>query len=400
MPISRRVLRTLIVAALTGVGACAEHHSLPTAADRPISASASHSWYNPEQNLAVERLARALAEGLEQPAARVALLYALRESPLTEHKVVLSEFLHSALGRQLVQAVAERSGISVRGLYDLVVSLPPIDLYVPYRAHRRSWRASEPMAVAALTDQTSPVFAHLPGGARLFIDRGSRAPNATAVLLLGPAEQKQVRRDARRLRTTADVIEDPRSDQRALFLTPDGCSPEDPECTCPPDADLCDGPPPGGGGSPAPYPFLWLERLVTNGVCDNGFCGEGNEFEMRGYDALSQVSGIWRCTEIASTDDVYVPLECPSYLIHESAPSEVAYIDVHVVETDGISEDDRWLDYVTPPAGFFSHHARVTNNASRSAAFLLYKAPGGLNCYPPNPDGNPDCSRVEVLYKW
>lgn len=135
---------------------------------------------------------------------------------------------------------------------------------------------------------------------------------------------------------------------------------------------------------------------MTNDVCDNNFCWETNEFELRATASNGdQQSPVWRCIGIERFDVVYVPSRCSSDRVHDLAPSEIAYIDVDVVETDGFpNPDDHWIDYITPPPGFLSHVVRVSNNTAGRRAFLLYLDPDGFGC-------TPGCTEwVELLFKW
>lgn len=272
----------------------------------------------------------------------------------------------------------------VRDLDRLLASLPPIDLYVPHYQHRRTWRAQEPIAVAAMVDEVSPMFANLPNGKLVRINRHSSEPTATAVLLLGPSEWKAERADSRQPRTVEDVIEPPasRKIQTKLSMECEENSPPvgegDPQVLL----EECDEGGGGGGGT-----ALHITQLATQNVVDNGFIWETNEFELSGTDVNGLERQTWRCTGIEHTMVVNVALHCSTTFVHPSSPAEVAYIDVGVIETDQWpNPDDRFLDYLSPPAGFTFHPARVT---AADLTFVLYQHPDALNC--PGAPGPPVC---------
>ncbi len=338
-------------------------------------------------------MARLLGEGLEDVTAREDLHRALRESPLHEYKLTLLGFLESRKGGQVLAAIQEHAGVSERDLDRLLASLPPIDLYVPHYQHRRTWRAREPIAVAALVDEVSPMFANLPNGKLVRINRHSSEPTATAVLLLGPSEWKAERADSRQPRTVEDVIEPPasRKIQTKLSMECEENSPPvgegDPQVLL----EECD----EGGGGGGPGGTLDIIQLVTHNIVDNNFPWETNEFELHARDANGLVYEGWRCTGIGPNEDVNVQLECPSTRVHLVSPAEVAYVDVAVIETDSWpNPDDQFSDYRTPPPGFQWHDPRVTDNPFSRLAFLVYPYPSGYSC-------TPTCTHaVELLFIW
>ena len=166
-------------------------------------------FYGADTAARVERLAQWLGEGLGEEDARWALHRALRNSRLFEHKVVLHEFLRGDLGAIVVAAAAERAGRTRREINALLDSIPPMDIYVAYKQHRRTWRWQAPIAVMALLDAGSSLRAHLAGGRVLEPDRTALVPtSATPFLVLGPREAIVERPDAGLPRIPSETIED------------------------------------------------------------------------------------------------------------------------------------------------------------------------------------------------
>lgn len=375
-PNAVRMMATLLLACAT---ACGPSDSSPTGPP-PISRGPSaqlRAWWSPEQGLAVDNFARLLAEGLEEPSARTALLSSLRTSPLFEHKIVLSDFLRSEAGLLVQGAVAERSHSTVAEVRALAEALPAADLYVAHPTHRRTWHSSEPIAVLALLDATSPLAAHMGSGALLPIPRWSAAPTPMAVLVLGPREASLNRRDSAYPGTDLRVIESEPTIENMKCL------------------DDCGG---GGGGGPPPdTTSLWIDQLVTHNVYDNGFEWETNEFELRST-ASNGVAQTWRCEGIGHDDNVIVASRCSQgTVVNSYSPFEVSYVDVEAVETDFFA-DDHWSDWLTPPPGFAISSPHVTSsdshNVGRTRSYVLYQYPQG--CSP----GDPFCPQIELKFRW
>jgi hypothetical protein len=330
-------------------------------------------------------MAELLAEGLEDEIARQVLHESLRASPLYEYKLDLAAFLGSPDGEIVLAAMSRHPRATQNTLQQLIGSLPPIDLYVPHPQHRQTWRYTEPIAVAALVDETSPLFGNLPDGVILPIDRTSWEPTTTAVLLLGPSEAKGPRQDALRPRMNEEIIEPPVSSE--TFLS-------EPVDCAEPDCGDEDG---GGGGGGGNNDALRIVQLSTNWIIDNNFPWEGNEFELHSTASNGTVLDTWRCTGILPWDVVTVSRECfgGNTLVNPNSPEEVDYIDVDVWETDGWpNPDDAFADYLTPPANYISHPPRVIDNSNNVRFFVVYQYPDGHNCAP-------SCLKsVELQFTW
>lgn len=355
-----------------------------------VAAVVASPWYTAEQVRSLDRLARALGEGLAEPAARAALHASLRASPLSEHKVVLLDFLGTAQGRVLLAAAAGRSDQTAEELRSLATTLPPVDLYVPHISHRQRWQIQDRIAVAVLVDEFSPLFGYVAGRDSLFIDRLSTTPNPVAVLLLGPNEYKHARPGAgSSLGDHRFIEEDPRE------ATP----PARMQCL-----EDCGGGG-GGGGTPPPNPDLLLNSIVTYGICDNGFCWEGNEFEFRAWDSNGAFQFNVRCTGVPSSGTFYALGNCPSIRVHSSAPTEVAYIDVEVRETDGGifgNPDDFFLDYITNGWRQDGTHGNAINPRVTTLSYYsqrLYKRESVSWSCNPTFAGGSDCNSVWANFR-
>lgn len=343
--------------------------------------SVSSPWYSPDQSKAVDRISRALGEALGRPEARAALLSALRASRYSEHQVRLSDFLSGPHGRLVAREALQLP--PYEDLEVLAASLPPIDMYLPHRAHRRTWRASASIAVAALLDRSSPMVGYLSGGSVLPLDRWSTDAPPTAVLLLGPAEATILGADNATPPDTGVIDAELPAPQRM-------------ECT----EETCDDG--SGGGGPPINPALFLDAIETYHICDNGYCGETNEFEFRAWDSNGFFEFNVRCEGIPSTGlaDPGTWPYCTTTRVHWSTPEEVPFIDVEVRETDGGifgGSDDFFLDWITN----YPNAAAMPRVTLIRSGFLLYEnSIAGFLCDPPSPGGNLFCDKVQVRFRW
>ena len=159
--------------------------------------------------------------------------------------------------------------------------------------------------------------------------------------------------------------------------------------------------------SPDPGPALHIETISTHDVSDHGRTGGGNEFEIVATDANGVTQEPhWRCVNIgafvviavASWPQRYCDTS-PTTFVHNSAPGEVPYIDIDVVETDGGTlSDDHWVDCTNRPC----RRPRVGANSLHQWTFHLYN---GANV---TADGletawqcsqRPDCPFVELVFQ-
>ena len=184
-------IASLILGLVFGIQGCGHENSGPLESEE--SRPALHNGtgprgYSPAVAADVQHVADVLAEGLGDPRARGRLATALANSTAPEGKLRFRAFLRSSTAAVIVTAIAERTSTDARAIRDLFARVPDLDVYLPFAQHRETWDPSEPIAVAALVDEVSPVYAHLPNGQRSFVDRQSTVPTETALLLLGPAE--------------------------------------------------------------------------------------------------------------------------------------------------------------------------------------------------------------------
>lgn len=177
-------------------------------ADRgPTSAVTSHAGSPADQSL--QTVSGAVAAALAEPQVRADVRDAMRASPLVEHRLAFRAFLESRQGGSLLGAMARAMGTDHAGVLRSIAQLPDLDFYVAAREDRRTWTATDNVAVAAALrlaeNRLMPRFT--PAGAAAPITFGQRDPRV-ATFYITPAGGRFRRVDPQAARPGA-VIEDP-----------------------------------------------------------------------------------------------------------------------------------------------------------------------------------------------
>ena len=299
--------------------------------------------------LSVEQLARAFALGMAQPEARVAVRDAMRASPYTEHKLSLRGFASSRAGQRLIDAAARASGLPVEDLHSSINALPDLDFYVPIQEQRRNWLGTPDYVVSVNISGAAPTSGFDSRGERIPLDLSRAEPPKLTIVMLQAAEPKSPRigRQANvpgpRIQDSDDgtlsgsvTFSDRWGKVRTIFLgdMDEGTLADIARQMCLEDCGGGTGG--GGGGSPPSPPSTYLERIATQGICDNGFCGEGNEFEFRAMTPGGTTNAI-RIEGIQSTEDRYLHM----FLIAQLPPMWVGGEGGAIAarETDNFGDD-------------------------------------------------------------
>ena len=184
---------------VTLLSACADGGS-PTAAPR-IS--------NPSQPTAdMQEVARGFALALRDPAVRADVRDAMRASLLVQHRLVLRDFVGTPRGERFLSVVGRALDMDAAGVNALLAQLPELDFFVPAREDRRSWEATENVAVVGLVQapRNGTALAFAPDGRRVTVVLGRVQPG-TVLFQLSPAEFRD-RRVNPQSATAGTVIED------------------------------------------------------------------------------------------------------------------------------------------------------------------------------------------------
>jgi len=134
------------------LAACAPDNS-PTALSAPEVSAASVAQREDQD---AQLFARSLAMALANPDIRVQLRNAWRDSRVSsDHKLVSTDYFVSAAGANVVAEMARRSGQTADALKATIQRLPSLDVYLPIREHRSTWKASDDVLVGATFDQNA-----------------------------------------------------------------------------------------------------------------------------------------------------------------------------------------------------------------------------------------------------
>lgn len=251
----------------------------------------------------LDDVARAFALGMATPEIRADVRDAMRASRLTEHKLSLRDFAASANGERLLREAAQASGMPLADLRATIAALPDLDFYVPVRQHRLTWRATADYVVAVGLEDVVPTTGYDAAGHSVPLDFRQPEPPSQVVLMLQSAETKSPR-IAPQPDVPGQTIQDPGDGEvsGSLVITdPDGTTRTFyladmrdpgvviPRVECAPEVIYCepDPPPP----PPPPSTQTYIERIYTNGVCDNA-CWESNEFEFRAVTSSGATNAI------------------------------------------------------------------------------------------------------------
>jgi hypothetical protein len=326
-----RMLRpSLLILAAAALAGCSDSYT-PTA-PRPDGVRAAFAESSLDAN--AQDIAHAIARAMNRQDVRIQIRNAFRASRVTEHKLVLQEFVHTPAGRHLVRAAAEASGTTPAAFEARIAALPELDFYLPFRAHRASWRGTGDILVGATFTPKEPVLlTYGTDGTATALDSREGIPSRP-MIVLHPAEQKSLRFHPQP-DTRGDVVQDFRDgelsgsvDQGEDMTTLD----------CDPYARTCFSV--GGGGTTAPADTTLVKDLWINYTDGFGWAGS-NEVELRTtfYRNGAVIASKTARFEGISNNTWYHP---NALLIYQRPIEGSAdYFRIRVVETDNFDSDDK-----------------------------------------------------------
>lgn len=308
--LARATVRAAMVASVLAAAACADVE--PTHLTNSAESSASSALAATPQ-AAAEQVARALALAMQQPGVRAQVLQAMRRSPFVEHKLVLQEFVATKAGQHVLRAAAAAAGTTPAALLTSINSLPALDFYVPAREHRRAWKGTENVAVAASLgeDRSELSGFNTAGQVVKHSARSSKATGSQVLFLLHPAEPKGRRIGAQR-DVAGSVIEDEGDGEIGVqlieYLANGDSVVTDLASAGTPTAQRAGVQPARSLFAAAAVPdSTYLAGLGTLGMCDNNNCSEGNAIEFKAREKNASGTTLsnrtLRLTGIPSTSD-------------------------------------------------------------------------------------------------
>jgi hypothetical protein len=298
--------------------------------------------------------ARAIALAMAETPIRMQVLMDLRDSPYSEHKVVLQNYLRTPGGLQLLAAI-DRAGIGADALAKDLQQAPQIQFYVPGTAQRASWRATPDILVVPNLTSERPEAGFTSAGVTQRVDLAHSMPDGLGALFILQWAEPMFRRWAGPTKATETIQATGESqigsgrvvrDAAGRVIEPVDDTPEGHS-----------GPSPvTQAGEPA---GTYLRQLVNHGVCDNlCFPDEHLEFEFRSTasDNPNQYISA-NLTGISPGSEIDPSVWTGWWQVHSSRVINGVTMEVQVWETDGSSGDDRFLCQVGHP----NCHFDVTN---------------------------------------
>jgi hypothetical protein len=180
-------------AVVTIMGACTD--SLTRSIEPPTRVSGMVTIATPPNAQAV---ARSLAFAMSDPSIRRQVQRAMRASRFNEHKLVLQDLVNTPDGETLFSAVTKSA----------IADLPALDFYLPFKAHRQTWKPTTDVYVAATFDPNAPaITAYGTNGQTLTLRQADGIPTVP-LIILHPAEPKETRSDLL-ASGDSDVVESP-----------------------------------------------------------------------------------------------------------------------------------------------------------------------------------------------
>jgi len=175
--------------ALLALASCADPVGRTVAPPSPkdIVSETSSAALTPER-VALNRIARLVAEAMDNEPARQHLKRDMRAAPFREHKLELTSYLESKDGKALLARMAELNGGDEAAIFSTLRAIRPLEFYMPVAKHRESWKGKQDVLVVTQLDQWTPITAYDEAGKEVALDR--KTPPDQPTLSIIPVETR------------------------------------------------------------------------------------------------------------------------------------------------------------------------------------------------------------------
>jgi hypothetical protein len=219
---------------------------------------------------------------MRDPGIRGLVHSAMRASRFNEHKLVLQDFLTTPEGERVLAATAAGLGQTLTSTRSSIANLPALDFYLPFTAHRHTWKSTADVYVATTFDPDVPaITAYGTNGQTLTVRQADGTP-AVPLIILHPAEPKSTH-DLTLADLSSEVIENaagtPTANSSIAFAPPTASF-----TILPPDSGSGNY---GGGGGTSTGPGTYITHF--NIQASDGWFGDQEEMRFQSY----AVAGNW-----------------------------------------------------------------------------------------------------------
>jgi hypothetical protein len=141
-----------------------------------------------DERAALTRIARLVAQAMDNEPARQHLKRDMRAAPFKEHKLELASYLRSKDGRALLEAMVAKSGGGEAEVFGPLAAIRPLEFYMPVAKHRESWTGKGDVLVVSQLDESEPIVAFDEKGIGVALDK--KVPPEQPTLSIVPVETR------------------------------------------------------------------------------------------------------------------------------------------------------------------------------------------------------------------
>jgi len=278
--------------------------------------------------------ARAIALAMAEPQIRQQILGDMRDSPFSEHKLVLQDYFGTPGGARVLDAI-QRAGIDSDKLRSALQDARRIQFYVPSTNQRSAWRGTADVMVAPHLTRELPTIGFPPTGEAVSIDlaKGTMPGGVSALFVLQWAEPMFHRWSGPTMATEAiQEPDEPQIGSGSVVRDATGqvisTTDDTPLGSSRPAASAAFNEPAG----------TYLTRLSNDNGVDDGLSGDNLEFEFRS-------SASDNPTTYLSKQLTGIPIDAGAvwqgwWRVHTSRVHSPVTMEVQVWEIDDTSPDD------------------------------------------------------------
>jgi hypothetical protein len=141
-----------------------------------------------DERAALTRIARLVAQAMDNEPARQRLKRDMRAAPFKEHKLELASYLRSKEGRALLEAMVAKSGGGEAEVFGPLAAIRPLEFYMPVAKHRESWTGKGDVLVVSQLDESEPIVTFDEKGQSVALDK--KVPPEQPTLSIVPVETR------------------------------------------------------------------------------------------------------------------------------------------------------------------------------------------------------------------